>query len=141
MEYSFDNISSIVFFWMCQMKLREKRDYKQKIRQEAIKRYGNKCMISGVSQTFQAAYIKPVTECKYTEKRDIDNILLLKSDIHTLLDEYKISINPQHSKVIVDESCDIYFRNFNGVKLMNLTIGNKQYLKHHYTKFKTNNTI
>jgi hypothetical protein len=120
------------------MELREKRDYQQCLRMEALYKYNYKCVISGNKQKLllQVAHIKPVSECDTEEeKRDVDNTLLLWTDIHIYFDAFLIGINPKTCKVEVK---DDYFMEYDGLTL-DLNANTKKYLEYHYEIFKKKN--
>ena len=120
--------------------LKEKRKYQQKLRDDALKRYNNKCVISDTSREkcLETAHIKPVSECEsLTEKSNIDNALLLWMDIHKYFDDYQISINPLTScvEVNINNETNEWMTVYNNKYISNLTDGTKQYLKWHYSRF------
>lgn len=115
----------------------ENRHYQQMLRQRALERFNNKCLISGIGEELllEVAHIKPVSECESeNEKSDINNVLLLWMDIHKFFDANQISINPNTSKVEV--KCD-YLMEYDGKKVR-INEKTKQYLRNHYKKFKDN---
>lgn len=115
------------------------RGYNQKkFRENALIRFNNKCLITGVSQTetLEAAHIVPVSESKTIEDSYNDNALLLISDLHKLFDSYMFSINPETMKIERVVELDPYYDKllskkikfkFNEQELANLKI--------HYDKF------
>jgi hypothetical protein len=62
-------------------------------RDELIRRYGARCMISGctIAALIEAAYIQPESVPKFNNPT---NGLLLRSDLHTLFDLYLLAIDP-----------------------------------------------
>lgn len=120
-----------------EMEEREKRHYQKLLRQKALERYQNKCIISGIDKDIllEVAHIKPVSECKsIQEKADINNILLLWIDIHKYFDIYELSINPNTCKIEV--KCD-YLMKYNNLEI-ELNEETKEYLIYHYINFKNN---
>lgn len=78
--------------------------------------YENKCVITKSSKALEGAHIIPNCE---TNKFDICDGLLLKSDVHKMYDSYELTINPDTLQV---EMCgdildDDYFKQFNGKKI------------------------
>lgn len=69
-------------------------------RDELIRRYGLRCMISGctVSALIEAAYIQPDAVPKFNNPT---NGLLLRSDLHTLFDLNLLGINPDGLTIAV----------------------------------------
>ena len=113
---------------------KEKRKYQAELRKAVLKRYENRCVISGIKEEIilEVAHIIPVSECIVSsDKANIDNTLLLRTDIHNFFDQYLISINPITS--IVETSCD-YLILYNN-KPITLNDGTRKYLKQHYNKY------
>ncbi len=125
--------------------LKEKRHYQKELREKALKFYNNKCVISKIDRLLclQVAHIKPVCECiNNSEKKDVENTLLLCLDLHQYFDNYYISVNPYTSCVEVNKYCNDYnyLKQYENIKL-NLTDKNIMYLQHHYNKFLNNNLL
>jgi hypothetical protein len=112
----------------------------KKFRENTLKRFNNKCLITGVSQieTLEAAHIVPNCDSKDVESSYNDNSLLLISDLHKLFDCYNFSINPDTLKIEIVNELDPYYTKlltknkkvkfkFNEAELANLRI--------HYNKF------
>ena len=102
-----------------------------------MKLYDGKCIITGSIKPLEGAHIIPYSECNNFK---IDNGLLLKSDIHTLFDNFDISINPNTMKVELteemknDEECKKYQNK--KINIDNKYIDDiKNNLKVHYDKF------
>lgn len=118
---------------------REKRKYQRELRNLALDKYSNKCVISGENKIrlLETAHIKSVKDCdNINEKKDIDNVLLLWVDIHKYFDDYQISINPDTCMVEVndlDEDND-WMQIYNGIKI-ECNDRMKKYIRHHYSIF------
>jgi superfamily II DNA or RNA helicase len=109
----------------------------QKFKNNLMKLYDGKCIITGSIKPLEGAHIIPYSECNNFK---IDNGLLLKSDIHTLFDNFDISINPNTMKVELteemknDEECKKYHNK--KIIIDNKYIDDiKNNLKVHYAKF------
>ncbi len=86
-------------------------------RDELVRRYGARCMISGCSTMalLEAAYIQPETVPKFNNPT---NGLLLRSDLHTLFDLNLIGIEPGRLTVAVHpDVIDADYRSFDGSAL------------------------
>jgi predicted restriction endonuclease len=121
----------------------EVRQYQSKLKTIALKRYNNKCIISGKTRLkcLEAAHIKPVSDCdNLNEKKDIDNILLLWIDIHRYFDSYDISINPTNQRVVVNLNKDDnkWLLKYDNKKIDGLNYNTLKYLRHHYDKYLKN---
>ena len=82
---------------------KEKRSDQQSFRQDLIERY-NECIISGVSdEVCEACHIVPHSNCEDKDKYNVDNGLLLRSDLHILFDKGLLKINPHTSEVLLSE--------------------------------------
>ncbi|MFM6200619.1 MAG: HNH endonuclease, partial [Dolichospermum sp.] len=68
-----------------QQKYPPSREKQQEFKEELIKKYGYKCLISGceIKEIIEAAHIIPYSRI---ESHDIANGLLLKVDLHRLFD-------------------------------------------------------
>ena len=125
--------------------LQENRDYQQQLRNNAIRKYNGKCIISGKSDLLllETAHIKQVFECNDYEKKDDNNILLLWLDIHKYFDNYLLSINPDTLKVEIGNSVskDNNMYKYNGKYIGNIDLGIEtvKYLEHHYKVFNLKN--
>ena len=118
-----------------------KRIYQAKFRNELIKLYGNKCIISNVSK-FQACHVKPFSKCDFTNKYDKNNGILLKADLHELFDDYIFSINPD--TFIVEFNNNFFkkeenFKEYGRFDGLKLNLNNDEILKtnllEHYNTF------
>ena len=107
-----------------------------KFRNDIIKRY-KKCIISGNHPDIcQASHIIPYSNSDLLNKYDIDNGLLLSSELHTLFDRKDLIINPETLIVKINEK---YLTNnnilniYNGKKI-NVELNSKtiEYLKRYY---------
>jgi hypothetical protein len=124
---------------------KEKRKYQKELRNKALERYSNRCVISGEtkSKLIEVAHIKPVKDCSnMSEKKDIDNALLLWCDIHKYFDAYQISINPINCKVEINDTNEenAWMKKYKGMKLNCVNDNMKKYLEHHYNIFRRNYT-
>lgn len=118
-----------------------KRIYQSKFRNELSELYGNKCIVSKVSN-FQACHIQPFSKCDFSNKYDKYNGILLKADLHELFDNYIFSINPDtfiiefNYKFWNDENNSKEYKRFDGLKL---NLENNEILKRnlleHYNLF------
>ena len=108
-------------------------------RQEILKKWGDKCSITGCSLTeiLISSHIKGWSECNEDERLDVDNGILLSPHIDSLFDKHLISFEDDGSIIISDkvskEDLDIL-----GVsKSIRLKVddGMKKYLKHHRNRF------
>ena len=80
---------------------REQRLDQDSFRKELIKKY-NRCVISdSIDIECEACHIIPYSICK---NFDIDNGLLLSSDLHKTFDKYCWSINPKTLKVEINKN-------------------------------------
>lgn len=79
-------------------KVRDSRS-QQQLREDLLKEYGHKCLVTGQSpvSTLQAAHIVPHKDDN--NGFNINNALLLRADIHLLIDRNEIGINPKNLKV------------------------------------------
>lgn len=72
--------------------------------------YGRRCAITGerTLPVLEAAHIKPYT---LVQRHDVNNGLLLRSDLHKLFDEGYLSIDPKERRVIVSKRIREEFEN------------------------------
>ena len=63
---------------------------------ELLKLYNNKCIITASTKPLEGAHIIPYSECNNFK---MNNGLLLRNDIHALFDDFDITINPDTMKV------------------------------------------
>jgi hypothetical protein len=116
----------------------ENRPYQVKLRDYVLKKY-KKCVISNKygHKRLDCAHIKPVNECNYEEKCDVNNVLLLRKDIHPYFDSYDLSINPDTFRIEVNlnDEDNKWLEKYDGKYIKNLCSSNKKYLIHHYSKF------
>lgn len=116
------------------------RKGQEKYRTGLIDKYGKKCMITGYNIALQACHIKPYSVCKKESKNemyDINNGLILKSDIHCAFDNGYIGINPVTLRLEVKEDVlkdNSYFKEFQGMEITKIKGNNKmtKYLEYHY---------
>ena len=83
------------------LQTKEQRLDQDTFRKELIKKY-NRCIISNsIDIECEACHIIPYSICK---NFDIDNGLLLSSDLHKTFDKYCWSINPKTLKVEINKN-------------------------------------
>lgn len=72
-------------------------------REALFENYGRKCMITGeeIDTVIEAAHIRPYSK---DHNFDVENGLLLRSDLHTLFDLGLLVINPDTFDVVFDDS-------------------------------------
>ena len=115
----------------------EKRRYQYKFRDELIKKYSH-CIVTGKSHKIcEASHIIPYKE-NLNKRYDINNGLLLCSELHKMLDEYLISIDADGKLILSNEVLsDAGFANYKEYHLKKLNL-NKEVLINlgeHYKKF------
>lgn len=120
---------------------KEKRKYQCKLRRDALRRYSEKCVISGQDKKrlLEVAHIKAVKDCKnINEKRDINNTLLLWLDLHRYFDDYEFSINPETLKIEVNlnNNDNEWLLKYNNMKIDCINNDMIEYINYHYTKYK-----
>jgi predicted restriction endonuclease len=103
---------------------------KDKFRKSLLKKYNNKCILSGDNGALEAAHIVPYSS---SFNNDIDNGLLLRSDLHTLFDQYKWSIDPYTSCVVINSDVSNLDK-YNGKKI-NLDDDTIDNIREHYETF------
>lgn len=100
----------------------EKRMDQNTFRKKLIKRYEN-CIITDTDeQICEACHIIPFTDCSGTDKYDVNNGLLLRSDLHKLFDSKDLKINPdtltlEFSKKILDNAKMQKYKKYHGKKI------------------------
>ena len=120
----------------------EKRRYQYKFRNQLIKKYNN-CIITGKSHKIcEASHIISYKE-NINKRYDINNGLLLCSELHKMFDAYMVTID-SNGQLIISSSVllDDGFSNYKEYHLKQLNL-NKEVLinlKEHYDEFcKINN--
>ena len=108
-------------------------------RQEILKKWGNKCSITGCSLTeiLISSHIKGWSECNEDERLDVDNGILLTPHIDSLFDKHLISFQDNGS-IMISEKVSKQDLDILGVsKSIRLKVddGMKKYLKHHRNRF------
>ena len=108
-------------------------------RQEILKKWGNKCSITGCSLTeiLISSHIKGWSECNEDERLDVDNGILLTPHIDSLFDKHLISFEDDGS-IMISEKVSKQDLDILGVsKSIRLKVddGMKKYLKHHRNRF------
>lgn len=83
-------------------KIRDAKSQRQ-FREKLIEIYGLKCSITGFCPegALEAAHIVPHSKSKVEESFCINNGLLLRADIHRLLDRYDLAINEKSLKLVI----------------------------------------
>ena len=114
---------------------KEQRLDQNSFRKELIKKY-NKCLISdSIDIECEACHIIPYSICK---NFDIDNGLLLSSDLHKTFDKYYWSINPNTLKIEINKNINDCgkIKKYENVQI-NLNLNNNIYnnLLYHYNIF------
>jgi hypothetical protein len=114
---------------------REQRLDQDSFRKELIKKY-NRCVISdSIDIECEACHIIPYSICK---NFDIDNGLLLSSDLHKTFDKYCWSINPKTLKVEINKNINDCgkIKNYEDTTV-NIKLNNRLYnnLLYHYDIF------
>jgi len=81
------------------------RPYQNALRQNCIKKYNGKCIISERSELrlLQACHIKPDCLCNTSEKIDMNNMILLWIDLHIFFDDFLLTIDSKTKKVLINE--------------------------------------
>lgn len=108
-------------------------------RQEILKKWNNKCSITGCSITeiLISSHIKGWSECNEDERLDPDNGILLSPNIDSLFDKHLISFDDDGLILISDkvskENLEILGIS-NSIKL-EVDNGMKKYLQHHRRRF------
>ena len=120
---------------------REQRLDQDTFRKELIKKY-NRCVISdSIDIECEACHIIPYSICK---NFDIDNGLLLSSDLHKTFDKYCWSINPKTLKVEINKNIKDCgkIKNYEDTTV-NIKLNNRLYnnLLYHYNMFFHNHVI
>ena len=120
---------------------REQRLDQDTFRKELIKKY-NRCVISdSIDIECEACHIIPYSICK---NFDIDNGLLLSSDLHKTFDKYCWSINPKTLKVEINKNINDCgkIKNYEDTTV-NIKLNNRLYnnLLYHYNMFFHNHVI
>jgi hypothetical protein len=109
----------------------------------ALRIYGEKCAVSGKRSktTLEAAHIIPFN---VSHNYDLENCILLSTEIHQLFDSGHLSINPDTLCVELSASDDTFAREeyeqYNNKKIIlpeKYEHGIKENLKQHYTQFKS----
>lgn len=100
----------------------EKRRDQNTFRKKLIKRYEN-CIITDTDeQICEACHIIPFTECDEVDKYNVDNGLLLRSDLHKLFDSKELKINPdtmilEFSEKILNNAKMQKYKKYHGKKI------------------------
>ena len=134
LEFMLENFYDIKF-----IENKRKRLHQTEFRQELLKKFNNKCIITGESCVLEltACHIIPISE---DENYDIENGLLLVENLHRTFDKYLWSINPKTKQIEV--KININTGTINQYKDNNITIdlSPRMYINllDHYNKFLSN---
>jgi hypothetical protein len=114
------------------LQTKEQRLDQDTFRKELIKKY-NRCIISNsIDIECEACHIIPYSICK---NFDVDNGLLLSSDLHKTFDKYCWSINPKTLKVEINKNINDCgkIKNYEDTTV-NIKLNNRLYnnLLYHY---------
>lgn len=124
-------------------KLNEDRN-QDKLRKQLILR-DKGCIVSNKHYNMcEVAHIHPFKDSTENEKYDINNVMLLGSDIHKIFDKYLWSINPDTYQIELSEKCrneESYQMNPYDKKQLYLPKEMRPYLQMHYNEFKNRNNI
>lgn len=115
---------------------KRKRLNQLEFREEVKNKFNNKCIITNETclDELEAAHIVPVAE---NENYDIDNGLLMVSNIHKTFDKLKWSINPDTMRIVIRNNTNVgQIKEYNN-KYINISSNEKfkRNLKWHYEKF------
>lgn len=81
-----------------------KRKDQNSFREELIERY-DECVITGmIEEVCEACHIIPFCKCDEKDKYDVNNGLLLRSDLHKLFDKELLKINPYTLQMTISEN-------------------------------------
>jgi len=133
LKFLLDNCYTIIFKEKSRKRLNQKE-----FREELFAKY-NKCIITDedCEHSLDACHIIPVSE---NETYDIDNGLILRSDIHKTFDKYLWSINPETLEIEIKDNVNVGdIKKYVGQKV-NISINSelKNNLINHYRIFKKN---
>ena len=112
------------------------RKFQKRFKKDLLERYNNKCIISNndCKDELEAAHIIAVSE---HGSYDVDNGLLLSSNLHKTFDKYYWSINPNTLVIEIKENTNVgSITKYKGIKIdieLNHTI--LKNLEYHYNKF------
>lgn len=101
----------------------EKRRDQDTFRKKLIKRYEN-CIITDTDeQICEACHIIPYSKCAESDKYNVNNGLLLRSDLHKLFDKGDLKINPdtlqlEFSQQILDNVKMQKYKKLHGKKIV-----------------------
>lgn len=113
-----------------------KRKDQKTFRQDLIERYKT-CIITECDEMVcEACHIVPFEECDETEKYNVNNGLLLRSDFHILFDKKLLKINSDTLKIelsgeLVDDPNMKEYKKYDG-KILNIHKNSIKYLKRNY---------
>ncbi|MBE9235293.1 pentapeptide repeat-containing protein [Anabaena aphanizomenioides LEGE 00250] len=98
------------------------REKQQEFKEELIKKYGYKCLISGceIKEIIEAAHIIPYSKI---ESHDVANGLLLRVDLHRLFDAHLIAIHPTTREVLISEQIAKDYQDIRGIKIASCLTG------------------
>ena len=108
-------------------------------RQEILKKWGNKCSITGCSLTeiLISSHIKGWSESNEDERLDPNNGILLSPNIDSLFDKHFISFQDNGSIMISDKVSkeDLEYLGISNSVKLKVDDGMKKYLLHHRSRF------
>jgi len=139
LDFLLNNIYSDI--QIINLQTKEQRLNQDTFRKEVIKKY-NKCIIShSIDIECEACHIIPYSICK---NFDVDNGLLLSSDLHKTFDKYCWSINPNSLKVEINKNIKDCgkIKNYEDTTV-NIKLNNRLYnnLLYHYNLFSKDKNI
>ena len=112
------------------------RKYQKRFKKDLLERYNNKCVISDndCKDELEAAHIIPVSE---HGSYNIDNGLLLSSNLHKTFDKYYWSINPNTLLIEIKDNTNVGSIKKYYNKKLNIEINHSilKNLSYHYDKF------
>ncbi|MFM6000868.1 MAG: HNH endonuclease [Dolichospermum sp.] len=105
-----------------QQKYPPSREKQQEFKEELIKKYGYKCLISGceIKEIIEAAHIIPYRDLN---SHDVANGLLLRVDLHRLFDAHLIAIHPITREVLISEQIAKDYQDIRGIKIASCLTG------------------
>jgi hypothetical protein len=132
-----------IIYGKCTIKEEHVKRNQREMRKKVIER-DKKCIVSGnTEKCCEIAHIKRFVDSSDNENYDPNNYILLSSELHKLFDDYVWSINPNTSRIIINEENvnkdDVPINKYENIKIK-LTEKQLKYMKIHYNNFvKKNN--
>lgn len=131
-EFAFDRYSSRRVAKLIDDDFNEKQYYARiirkgqpKLREALLQAYNNRCSISehGPTNVLEACHIVPHS---VSGNNQLDNALLLRSDLHCLFDDGLLKINPNNYRVEIDSTIlHSPYGKYHGVELRKMTDGTR----------------